>query len=458
MVAEPRSSPLAGPSRPLRGARYFDMSSNLGLIIAFVLVFLPALFVLARRDALMAGFMFFFFVYTIFAMVGYGMFPIISEAMQLYWGNGAFQIFVAFVIASYLGFTVVATQLNRRFVRSGRFRVEYRPSAKWKMLGYIGVSLFTAWMSWRLHVLWPHIDYSAVPQIPDKAYQFAFKNTVLVLMVLWAVSRRHAGSPIERGWAIALLLLLGRVFVLTALRAGNRTDIVALTCGLLFYELYDHLVSDDGGLRAKLTPQQLKALLGACAAAVAAYAFMRFVQENRERTDMALLPTYARVLVQDYYSPAHMLLASISLHYIQPLELLKSNLANSFFVGGVLGIPYPQDPLGNMIVLGSASRSTGYGYFIFSEGWMAAGAWGVLYNAIVPAVGLTLWRRMSTSDDRAYNAFAASICALFFAVVARTGTHLLLRNYIFVLIPGMLLFRMFTGAAHVRLQPSPDHD
>lgn len=422
-------------------------------LVVFSVVVLGCTVVVARRDVIAAGFVAFFFVYTIFAMIGYRLLPIISWVERLYFGPEVYVPYYVFVLASFLGLTVVLLILERHFVAGAHFEVVYAPSDTAKVAGYGLIAALALAMAWTLSRIIGDISYGGNPQIPNKGFAIAFKYLPVLILIMYAMARDFGTSAAERGLAGVLGGVLTATFLLTGMRAGNRTDILSLLLGLVTYELYPFFVTEGGGLARRPCPGALRRVLLVVAVLAVGGLLMQHVFATRAADELRTgLPWYASVLMNDYYSPAHMLFAAIRLDYVDPLLVLKSNIANSLFLGGRLGIPYLQEELGNLIVPGSASRSTGYGYFIFTEGFMAMKWMGILYNSVVPATGIILWRRLGTSTDQRYNALVAGLCSMFFAVVARSGNHILIRNYLTVLVPAILLFRALAGARPVAQQ------
>jgi len=133
--------------------------------------------------------------------------------------------------------------------------------------------------------------------------------------------------------------------------------------------------------------------------------------------------------------------------------VIKSNLANATFTGRVLDIPYLQQDLGNTLSPNTSTRSASFAYYLFAEGWMFAGAWGFLYNAVIPAVGLLFWRRFSATTDRRANLFWTAFATMSFAIIARSQSALIARTLLFSGVPAVLVFVLATGARTARSVP-----
>ena len=115
------------------------------------------------------------------------------------------------------------------------------------------------------------------------------------------------------------------------------------------------------------------------------------------------------LLFQDYYHPSHTLFISMYYDIIDPLEVIKSNLANSLVL---LKYPY----LTTTIVARESGemegRGIGWGYHYFVEGFNAMGFLGVFYNALFWNLGMLLWMKLTQSNNRMHNRVMLSLTVL----------------------------------------------
>jgi hypothetical protein len=109
----------------------------------------------------------------------------------------------------------------------------------------------------------------------------------------------------------------------------------------------------------------------------------------------------------------------MSMHHnvIDPVETIKSNLANS-----VVQIKYP---LLSHTVTSKAgyrfTRSEGWGYHLFVEGYNAVGWLGIIYNAILWNLGMALFYKFSRSNNREFNRVFLCIITLYLIAIMRGG-------------------------------------
>jgi hypothetical protein len=423
---------------------------DVALLVALVIAVSSAGLLLARRDLAAAGFLGFFLLYSAIALAGYRFAPLVSMAQGLYFGPGVFRPALTFVAASFAA-VLVGLRVSRGVGRVVDRGVERSPHGLRFGVFTLGAIVLAIVMAIRLSMIYRDIEYGRIPQIPDKLYSVVFKNLPALLVVVWAVGRSPGRSRFEQLLTAAAFAALGAVFVLTAVKSGNRTDILSVTLGIVMLEVGMAWMAATGVIRIPSLGRVARTAGGAALGLCGMLALAAFVQRNRVISDVATLPLEYRVFFNDYYSPAHMLFASMAMDYVHPWTVVKSNLANSFLLGGALGVPYLQQDLGNIIAPGSSSRSTGFAFFIFAEGFIAAGWGGILYNGMLITFGLALWRRQARTTDLHYNAVVLAITAMQWAVVSRSGTHLLVRNYLLILLPMLWLYRQASGC---RLVPT----
>ncbi len=427
---------------------------NTALLATFSVLVMSGACWLAKRDVLFAGFYLFFFIYVIFALIGYAYFPAVSLALGLYVGPEVLRPAVAFLLLSFGGFLGTYALFGERLIHRGWIGVDYRPAPVARMVFFTVIVLFVVLMASIFARDYDQIAYGNDPQMPSFIFSIGFKQMPVVTLVLYAFVRRHSRTALELAVGCGLLIAEAVLFGSIASKSGNRTDVLALSLGVLMYELYPLITDPLGGIRLQgiVALARRPGVVGAIASIVAAGTWLMLRNYSTRGSSQAVegLPVYASLLYNDFFPPAHMLFGAISLHWIEPLTVIKSNLANATFTGRLLDVPYLQQDLGNVLVPGSSTRSGSFAYYIFAEGYMFAGPFGFLYNAIVPAIGLLGWRRLSATSDPRANLFWAAFAAMFFADVARSQSALIPRYLLFNGVPAAILFSIATGAVLTR--------
>ena len=148
------------------------------------------------------------------------------------------------------------------------------------------------------------------------------------------------------------------------------------------------------------------------------------------------------ILFKDYFAPGHILIAAMHYNFVDPVNVVLSNFYNSLIL---MDYPYLQTAVGDSLVEGSSSRSTGFAMYIFSEGYMFAGWLGFIYNGVVVSSGIVLWRWFSRSDNIFYNAFIIGLTASQLANIARSQSSYFVKDMYMVFMFSVVLYFVMTG-------------
>ena len=135
------------------------------------------------------------------------------------------------------------------------------------------------------------------------------------------------------------------------------------------------------------------------------------------------------LLLQDYYLPSHTLFLSIYYDIIDPVEVIKSNFANS-----LVKLKYP--------FLTTTILNRGFGIdFERGVGWAynASGFFGVFYNALFWNLGMLLWIRLTQSNNTRHNKSMLAISVLVIISVMKSQNSAFIQFYWLILLPGLVL-------------------
>ena len=100
---------------------------------------------------------------------------------------------------------------------------------------------------------------------------------------------------------------------------------------------------------------------------------------------------------------------------------------------------------------GSVTRAASPAMFAFTEGFVAAGWLGWIYNGIVWSVGFTLWRSLSSTNSKQLNAIAFAIPLMMVMVTARCQSSYFIKTLYFYFLPAFGLYFLATGIRWQRL-------
>ena len=407
------------------------------------LFFLVTWIHLCMQDFFFGGVYLWIFIYTIFTQVGYHYRPDLSASLGLYFGAEVFPEYVAFVtfsfFALYLGLLFAIRFFRKKpvfFVQpivipGGRFPLYCVLSA------HLGLLTFLFWFNFG------SLDYSYASDevflsgVGAQFYLFIvlFKLLAVSNGVLYAVLRDRFQRERSHPAVMAVFLALGVALLgFISVRIGSRTDPLAFFLVVIMVEL-------QIGLRRGTLLRTLLVILALGLTGGATLTYILRVRDGRDRTG----DWQSAILANDYFIPSHMLIAAIAFDYHDPVKVLKSNAGNALMK---MNQPYIQAVVTDQFNAGSATRSSSFAFFVFTEGYLFGGRyWGVLYNGVVIALGLACWRAFAASNNYFFNMAVTAMLSSQFANVARSQTSYFLKDIYLLIIPGLVVLVLATGLA-----------
>jgi hypothetical protein len=267
-----------------------------------------------------------------------------------------------------------------------------------------------------------------------------YKISVGILVVCYCIVRSNLSSGRV---FLALSLLYFLAFAIASILLGNRTDPAAFMLGVAAFELG----------RRKLS---FRTLFWTGAAGIAAAIALSLIEHFRYGGGGGERDLLARIVFNDYYAPAHMLFAAIAYDFVRPMEVINSNSANAVIL---LNYPYLQETVTDLFRQNVANRAQGYAFYIFTEGWMAFGRLGFLYNWIIPTAGLMLWRNIArTNNTFINNVIIAVMACMMINLVRGQSSYFIKYIYTFV-VPALLFLALlvaFRFARNTMTRSSPE--
>lgn len=173
----------------------------------------------------------------------------------------------------------------------------------------------------------------------------------------------------DRSKLLIFVCLLGAVpLTIFSFKAGNRSDFVVFFLGIIMY-----LITRYG---VKLLVNKYFVTLTVCFVL-----FMNLIENDRQNLEVPQdLPISEVLLLKDYFAPYLILTSAIENSFVDPIYVMKSNFCNLF---GFCEFPVLQEKLGNTMRPNSSSKTEGFGFFPFAEGYMFMGLLGVFYNCFI---------------------------------------------------------------------------
>jgi hypothetical protein len=405
------------------------------LIAFFSLFFIVSLIHIARVDVIYSGFYFFLFIYTIFAQIGYVYLPELSELLNAYYGIDIFYDYFRFVLFSFVTFYLTIIIFHAKLFKKNRIKVEYSPSKDRLNLFYVIVVCWQLYLGSFLIMNYDIIEYDAMRQDIFEIFMFCYKLYNLVNITLYCLLRLKPGQHKEFTDRFAKYFFLSGLIitVIVAIKSGNRNDLLMLSMSLTSIELF------SAARRGIL----VKRILQCALALVLILVGLELIKTSRAGDDaISNMVPMQKLVYNDYFAPSHILLSAMYYHVVDPCEVLKSNVANVLVK---MDYPYLQTEIGNYLIPDSSSRKTGFAFYILTEGYMAFGDYGFIYNGLCLFFVIAIWRYLSKSNNYDFNIFIMSIIVGFFAGRVRAQSSYFIKDIYMIFTPAMVLFYFATG-------------
>jgi len=406
-------------------------------------MFLGCLVDMLRKDIYWGAVFFSLYLYIIFVLIGYVNFPELSVFVKAYFGLDQFGELISYLFLSFLCFygmfKLVHPLTNRFSIKTSEVKTH------WTSRGFILlVACHLAYLVLYLLIYGNLLNYDTASDDdflntqgwPFFLFSVLFKFSVGVILVLYVAvrTRREYRQNVPARLYVSLLIAETTTFFYTAVLFANRTDIVALFAGLTMFEIkFERLT-----LR--------KFALTVCTAGVL-YAVMSLIEASRG-TGVANTAGFQALLFKDYYAPGHMLVAALNLNFIHPWLVIKSNFCNSLIL---LNEPYLQAPITDLINPGIATRSRGYAFFLFTEGYLVLGWWGWIYNATIILGAYSFWRVLAQSRNRPYHLIFYALLGTQVVNSVRGQSSYFIKLLFMYFIPLLFIFFLATGIRPVKM-------
>jgi hypothetical protein len=410
------------------------------LIVAECVLFLILTVVLFRKERLYGFYFLFTLVYAIFSQIGYLYFPELSIYIRAYFGVEIWREATIFILLSGIALFVLLNYCSSgilKVVQSSRIYVHV-DHVNSRICPRIVLVIFTATLMVQYYILitvpgsltWLSVQQQDVFQqnLPAGVFMFLIKASLGSNIVLYSSMRQSKSFKNSRFlWFVGILSIAS--FIIFTLKVGSRGDISALLVGITLFE--------TSMIRLRSRHLITIVILGCCF-----FGYLQFVEIQRDPNSNMESDLVSRLLLKDYYMPAHMLFAAISYDYINPSEVIKSNASNSLVM---LRYPFLQMTITDLFLPGVATRSQGYAFYSLTEGYMVAGPAGFLYNGIILGGLLVFWRSLASTNSSQYNQFMLAIMACTLLGLVRGQSAYFIKDLYSFIFPGAVLYLGLTN-------------
>lgn len=411
------------------------MTAGVAILVFSVFFVLTCAWLAAKVDPYFALSYAALYIYTIATQYGYNFRPDLSLEIGAYFGSAVFWdyyrlIFLSFALLFLLFATAGKLVVAKRLYHIVTLRRAAAPVALVlaTVIHWGGVAVVTMLIIERISYETISADESA-QDLLMVLLGIGFKMMVPSLLLWWFLLReRFVGA-----WGWVALILGSVLFGSLCIRLGNRTDLLAISLGLMFYEYYR-------AYQARRVWSRVTAFIVGISLLVGAGAYIEEVRSggkiSRDLED--------RLILNDYYAPSHMLLAAMDEKYVAPHEVLRSNYYNALVLQGY---PYLQTSITELFrpEVEVATRARGYAFYIFTEGYLFAGELGYVYNAVVVFLGILLWRGTGLSTNEKFNRFVLMLIASMVINMVRGQSSYFIKYYYTYFIPWIALLFLVTG-------------
>ena len=414
------------------------------------LIALAGFLYIFKRDKFFGTFFFFLFLYGIFAQIGYYYFSILSISLDAYFGRDAWYESTLLIIFSLFLILVIFALFWHKLLKTIPFTVVVRETKNKQIsvLALILVFFVLIYQTGYLAIYWNTLSYYYINNLGPEGTQSSLPLFVFGLILKLLVAISFVFYSILRGGRSLIPKVIIRIFCffsilllfLCCYKLSNRTDIVALTTGVFVFEF-----NRQTRIRWKLI---LKASVLLFFIAIFLF-FLRSLRFGNEQEIPLVLSEI--ILMQDYYPPAHMLFASVAYNYVNPQEVLLSNVNNSLIL---MNYPFLQHLITNLFQTIDIKRGASYGFYIITEGYVALGKLGFIYNALVLTVMLAIWRKLAASNNILFNSFLIGLMGCMIVNLVRSQSSFFIKNLYMFIFPGTMLYIHLVGLKiSLRLKP-----
>ena len=388
------------------------------------------------------------YIYTIFTQIAYVAFPsklsVVSGGQ--YYGAEWFWPFYAFTFASFFGAFLLFVVFRSWHQHLRCFRLtDSRPTARLGKVAFVALILIhNLVMVYYTATRYESLGYYTQGVLKsDKLFFFGFafyQYTIYASYVNW---REYSTAGWGRSVAVVILMISILIFLTICVRAGQRIEIVALCVGLFVYLLAERKPRSALGM-----------YLGAFCVGIGIFGFVNAIRMLRgsqihlahvanlllTQPGKFVTLTLEDAVFQDYCGPSLTLVTSMYYGRVDPIEAVKSLVANSLVF---LDVPSLGERVSRFI---EPYGTRGYGYYVFTEGFEVMGWAGFIYNAVIMNLGISLWRPLLRTGNGSFTRYMTGIMAMGVFSVARGTSSSYLKSIYMYFVPCIVLFCLMSGA------------
>lgn len=395
-----------------------------------------------RRGHDLHAFSFFsLYIYTVFTQIGYVYVPELSIATGAYFGLTLFYKYWAFMFFSFVFTFLLYRIVNRNNSRKVFYIVRSTSLNYGEYFFFSIIILLYISLNLYFNIYRASFGYGGGNSMGGPWFGILFWIYTVCTFILFTLFRDKSNKIKKRIFSLAIFLPCIIFYLQVTIASGTRSAILYFFICIAFYEL-SPILKTIKFKRRKIYIFCLSGIL-----VFSALTTLRAIRDVGEDVNFSSFAGYdsseskfsnqdlsAVILLQDYYLPSHTLFISMEYDIVDPLEVVKSNVANSLVL---LDYPFLTNTILDRGLGIENERGVGWGFHFFVEGYNAMGILGVFYNALLWNLGMVLWIRLTQSNNMRLNQVMLAMAALVIVLITRGQFAAFIKFYWLVLLPGL---------------------
>lgn len=430
------------------------------LVILSLFVFYCIAFMLRRNHDLHALAFLTLYIYTIFTQIGYAYFPELSIFIGAYYGPMLFYKYWIFMFSSFILTFFLYKKMFPRNDKKQTYLVKPINSKIGENLFFIIVILLYLLLNLYFIVYRNLFEYGTANPMGGPWFGIGFWVFTICTVILFSLFRDKSNSRRKRRFSAILFFICTLFLITVAIASGVRSTILYFFISLMLYESFPFINKIQN--KRKFFIYSLMGIflifsmnilreLRTQGEDISFISFLNFESGQSILSNQNLSST---LLSQDYFYPSHTLFISMYYEIIDPIEVLKSNLANSLVL---FNYPFLSTLIVEKAIGEKYERGVGWSYHYFVEGYNVMGMFGVFYNALFWNLGMLLWFKLTQSTNKKHNKAMISISGLVIILVMRSQTSAFIQFYWMILLTGLVLLLLANNSkiAFLKKNSSP---
>ena len=411
------------------------------IIILSLFVYYSIKVMIKRGHDLYALAFFSLYVYTIFAQIGYAYFPELSMLEGAYFGPQLFYDYWIFMFFSFVFSFLLYKKFNSKYEKKAVYSVSLASRNYGEYFFFLIVILLFITLNLYLFKNKGLFGYGGGKTMGGPWFGIGFLVYQTCTFILFTLFRDKSNRVNKRILSFILFILSFLFYLQISVSAGSRSHILYFFIACAIHELSPIIYTIKYGKR------KVFIILISSIVLLNFLSSLRSIRNHGTETSFSSIYNFdsgdsknsdddlsSIILLQDYYLPSHTLFVSMNYKIIDPIEVFKSNFANSLIL---FNYPFLTTTI---LVRGLGidnDRGVGWAYHYFVEGYNAFGMLGIFYNALLWNLMMILWIRLTQSNNSNHNKAMHALIALIIALTMKGQTAAFIKFYWLILLPGL---------------------